>query len=89
MNYDLLDQKAIRIINRLAEHLSVCKKSFKEVFSDKILSTNEQADQNLEQISLDFIRSEDFFEKLRDLGLRKSNISHLPLIEFLSNDAKL
>ncbi len=33
MNYDLLDQKAIRIINRLADHLQKNNKTIKDIFS--------------------------------------------------------
>ncbi len=36
MNYDLLDQKAIRIINRLVEKLELSKKPFNDFFSNDI-----------------------------------------------------
>eukprot|EP00347_Sterkiella_histriomuscorum_P020998 403335654 len=94
MKYDMLDQKSIRVMNRLAEYLRVnTNVTFRDLVGDKIyrktINNSQLGASSKKLFKLEFIKTKDFFEVIKDLRLRKSSEQIKNLVEFLSIDSKV
>ncbi|CDW72904.1 UNKNOWN [Stylonychia lemnae] len=92
LKYDLLDPKSIRIMNRLEQFLQDNNMILIQLFEDKIYQktiNNSQLGTNQKKnFKLKFIKSREFFDRLKDLNIRRSGEPLKNLVEFLTIDSK-
>ncbi len=81
-------------MNRLTDYMKKKSQySASEVFGEDIIYkkviNNACLGSKKKQFKIKFIKTKDFFEKLNELGLRKSSQKHPNLVEFLSIDSNV
>ncbi|CDW90055.1 UNKNOWN [Stylonychia lemnae] len=84
LNYDKLNLKSIRILNRLLIYLEEHQQTVDDVFGDKIIQQNVKAKDKTEQVEL--IKDIDFFDKLYELEIIITNEIKSNLALFLCID---
>ena len=87
INYDLLDLRSIRLINRMIHYLGSQQVSFtdfmKDIIQMQVVKTKEAKNPNVE-----IFLAKKFFQKLYDHGIKKTALLHPNLCIFLCIDQK-
>ncbi len=84
LDYDTIDLKSRRILNRLASHLTQRGKELLDLFSDIVVEQTVRTKTRQEKVEI--IRSEQFFIRLAQLGLKRTLNKHKNLSDFLCID---
>lgn len=86
LDYEMLDLRSIRLINRMVHYLGSQQISFSQFISGMVTTQSIKTAEGKQDVQL--MMAKEFFEKFQKCGLKKNSVPHVNLCIFLCIDKK-